>query len=269
MKFKIYIAAFFLTTLFSACSDYNKIVRGDDYQLKFQRANELYESKKYDRCIVLYEQIYQHTPKTGEGELAYYRIAKSYFESEDYYMSGYYFGAFIQRFPFSAKTEESYFYMALSNVKNSPQFMLDQTETMQAITSVQSFIDRYPGSKLVDTCNVIIDQLRFKIERKDYEQVKLYARTDNFRSAVTAAEIFLENYSRSKFCEEVNYILVKNSYLLAINSIPAKKMERLEQTTERINNFAILYKNSKYLKELDALASTVEKEKNKNINSKL
>ncbi len=264
MKTIIQFSMLFMLLLMVACSDYNKIVKGDDYQLKFQRANELYESGKFDRSIVLYEQIYQHTPKSGEGELAYYRIAKSYFETEDYYMSGYYFGAFIQRFPYSNNAEESYFYMALSNVKNSPQYMLDQTETMQAITSVQSFIDRYPGSTLVDTCNIIIDGLRFKMERKEYEQVKLFSKTENFRAAVTSAEIFLENFSRSQFCEEVNYILVRNSYLLAINSIPTKKVERLEQTIERFNNFAILYKNSKYMKELDSLMAVVEKEKNKN-----
>jgi len=31
------------------------------------------------RSIALYEQIYQKMPKTGEGELAYFRIGKAYY----------------------------------------------------------------------------------------------------------------------------------------------------------------------------------------------
>ncbi len=259
---KLYFVLLSIFALFS-CSDYNAIVKGDDYNKKFEKANTLFDEKEFDRCIVLYEQIYQHAPKTGEGELSYYRLAKSYYEIEDFYMSGYYYSSFVQRFPYSPKTEEAYFMMAMSNVKNSPEYSLDQSETEQAINSIQSFVDRYPQSKLVDSCNNVIDNLRFKLERKDFEQVRLFAKTENYRAAVTSAEIFLEKYSKSRFCEEASYILVKNSYMLAINSIPSKKLERLEQTKERFSNFATLYAKSDYLKELDNLMKQVDKEKEK------
>ncbi|MEN9302728.1 MAG: hypothetical protein RL264_1157 [Bacteroidota bacterium] len=246
-----------------ACSDYNQVIKGDDYQRKFDTANRLYDEKRFDRCIILYEQVYQHSPKSGEGELSYYRLAKSYFETKDYYMSGYYFSSFIQRFPYSPKSEECFFYMALSNVKNSPEYNLDQTETEQAIASVQSFIDRYPNSTLVDTCNNIIDKLRFKMETKDYEAVKLFSRTENFRAAVTSSEIFLEKYLNSVYSEEIAFLLVKNSYFLTINSIPSKKSERIEQTIERINNFALRFDKSAYLKEVDNYLDLINKEKTK------
>jgi outer membrane protein assembly factor BamD (BamD/ComL family) len=92
--------------------------------------------------------------------------------------------------------------------------------------------------------------------------VRQYSKTENFRAAVTAAEIFLEKYSKSRFTEEVNYLLVKNSYLLTINSIPSKKLERIEQTNERFSNFASLYPNSSYLKELKDYVGLLEKNKN-------
>jgi len=247
-----------LIIVLMSCSNYNKVVKGDDYQQKFEVANKLFEEKDFDRCIVLYEQIYQHSPKTGEGELAYYRLAKSYYEIEDFYMSSYYYGQFIQRYPFSSKTEEAYFMMALSSVKNSPEYSLDQTETEGAINTVQQFIDRYPSSTLVDSCNRVIDKLRFKLELKEFDHVKLYDRTENYRAAVTSGEIFIETYSKSKFCEEVYFLIIKNSYLLSINSIESKKIERIEKTWERITNFAILYPNSNYLKEVKAIESKLK-----------
>jgi len=243
----------------TACSDYAKIVKGSDYSQKFVSANELYDQKEFNKAIVLYEQIYQHAPKSGEGELSYYRMAQSYFEIEDYYMAQYYYSSYMQRFPYSNKSEEVLFMIAMCSVKNSPEHSLDQTETELAISNVQQFVDRYPASYLVDTCNQIIDQLHFKLERKAFDAVELYDRTENYKAAVSAAEGFLENYSRSQFVEKAHYILVKNSYFMTINSIESKKSERSAQTNERFRNFALRYASSPYLKELEAYIAALEK----------
>lgn len=254
----IFLFTFFLLLL-SACSDYAKIVKGSDYSQKFVTANSLYDQQDFDKAIVLYEQIYQHAPKSGEGELSYYRMAQSYYQIEDYYMAQYYYSSYMQRFPYSNKSEEVLFMIAMCSVKNSPEHSLDQTETELAISNVQQFVDRYPGSYLVDSCNSIIDQLRFKLELKEFEAVQLYDRTENFKAAVAAGELFMEHYSRSSFLEEAHYIVVKNSYFMTINSIESKKRERSAQTTERFRNFALRYAGSKYLKELEAYIQELEK----------
>ena len=167
-------------------------------------------------------------------------------------MAQYYFSAYMQRFPYSVKNEEVLFMVALCSVKNSPEHSLDQTETELAINNVQQFIDRYPQSYLLDSCNHIIDNLQFKLETKQYDQVKLYNRTENYRAAVTAGEIFLEGHGQSDYAEEINYLIVKNSYFLTINSIESKKSERIEQTNERFRTFALRYPQSKYSKELSS-----------------
>ena len=112
-------AILLLFTLFS-CSDYRKIVNGDDYQLKFELSNKLYDKAEFERSIVLFEQVYQHSPKTSEGELCYFRLADSYFKLEDYNMAGYYFNSFVERFPYSKKSENALFLKALCSVNNSP-----------------------------------------------------------------------------------------------------------------------------------------------------
>ena len=78
-----------------SCSNYNEVIKGDDYVKKFELANQLFDNEEFLKSIVLYEQIYQHSPKSGEGELAYYRLGTSYYKSEDYYMAGYYFLSLI------------------------------------------------------------------------------------------------------------------------------------------------------------------------------
>ena len=262
MKNKVTLYFFlFLFTLFS-CSDYRKIVKGDDYQLKFELSNKLYDKAEFDLCIILFEQVYQHSPKSPEGELSYFRLANSYFKNEDYNMAGYYFNNFVDRFPYSKKSEDAMFLVALCSVNNSPKYGLDQSETMIAINNVQQFVDVFPQSILVDSCNKIIDRLKFKLELKDFDAVKLYSKTENYRAAVTSCEIFMDKYINSRFTEEVNFLYVKNSVFLAKNSIESKKEERIEQSKERFLNFVKKYEKSIYFKELNSLINSFSVKQN-------
>lgn len=255
MKYILFLA---LTSALLSCSEYNKVLKSDDYQKKFDLAEQLYANGKYDRSISLYEQIYQRFPKTGEGELSYYRIGKGYFEVEDYYMAGYYLGSFTTRFPFSPKAQEALFLSAMCSVKNSPEFSLDPTDTELAINDLQLFTDRYPESELVDSCNYWIDRLRFKLETKEYESVKQYSKTEYYRAAVVSAESFLDKYPRSNFREEIMELLVENSFLLAKNSIESKKLGRIEETSKRYSNFVAEFPNSTSQKRLATKVEELE-----------
>ncbi|MES2799169.1 MAG: outer membrane protein assembly factor BamD [Bacteroidota bacterium] len=281
-KFSLFTFAI-LVVLTTSCSEYNKVLKGDDYDAKWTMAGELFEkglTPKIDkegiplkkrngelksnanlllRSVGLYEQIYQRMAKTGEGEVAYYRIGSAYYHAKDYPMAGYYLGAFTQRYPYSAKTEEAMFLSALCSVKSSPEYSLDQNDTELAISNLQQFVDRYPDSPLIDSCNHIMDRMRLKLEKKDYESVKLYAKTENYRAAVTAAEAFNENYPLSSYKEEVALIHVNNCYSLAINSIDTKKIERFEKTIESCNTFVTQFPQSKDLNHVKRMKEEAEK----------
>jgi outer membrane protein assembly factor BamD len=244
----------------NSCSGFNRATKGDDYQVKFEMANSLYDKGQFLRSVTLYEQVYQKMPKTGEGELAYYRIAKAYYEEKDYVMAGYYFGSYTQRYPYSSKAEEALFLSAMCSVYNSPSASLDQNDTELAISNLQQFIDTYPQSPLLDSCNHVMDDLRVKLETKDYEAVKLYSRTQNYRAAVTTALTFLTDYPRSRYKEEISFLLLENSYFLTLNSIDSKKIERVEQTIERYRNFVSDFPESPNKRAADRISDEMNRE---------
>lgn len=260
----VYIVVVLFAIALSSCSDYNKVLKSDDYGEKFEMANFLYDSVgtvgSKVRSIALYEQVYQRSPKEAEGELAYFRIGKAYYESRDFYMAGYYLSQFPIRFPMSVKAEESTFLSAMCSVQNSPEWSLDQMETDVAINNLQQFVNRYPNSYLVDSCNSIIDRLRFKLETKSFESIALYSKTENYMAAESSALTFLEDYPMSVFKEEVHYLLVKNSFFLAKNSIEAKKKERIEQTIERYSTFVAAFPTSKFIRLLEPNDNLMRKE---------
>lgn len=244
----------------SSCSDYSQIIKGDDYEAKLLKANVLFEDEKYSKCLTLYEQIYQRYPRTDRGEVAYYRLAKSYYALKDYYLAGYYFDNFTKRFPTSVKAEECQFMTAMCSVKNSPSYSLDQEETVLALNDLQLFVDRYPASNLVDSCNRTMDRLRYKLEYKDLESVRLYSKMEKFKAAGTTADNFIETYPNSQHREEVQFIQLENSYELAVNSILRLKKERLDKVVANYKQFEIRFPSSKYSSRADAILKKTQNE---------
>ncbi len=248
-----------LVTLLSSCNSYNRILKSDDYESKFNEANRLYDSGKYDRCVALYEQVYQRSPRSPQGEVAFYRLGKACYAVEDWYLASYYLAAFPSKFPYSPKVEETTFLAAVCAVQNSPEVSLDQHETEVALNELQNFVTRFPNSELLDTCNTIMDKLRFKLETKDMMTVRLYSKTENYRAAVVSGEQFLDNYPRSTYREEAWAILMKNSYYLASNSVDSKIEERIAKTNERFNIFLVEFPNSDYLREFEGYIEKLKK----------
>ena len=100
---------------------------------------------------------------------------------------------------------------------------------IEPLKELQSFVDRYPNSNRVLKCNELIDELRQKLSLKAFENAKQYYTTSNYKSAIVALDNVLINYPSFNNREEVHFLIVKSTYLLAINSINNKVEERLKQ----------------------------------------
>lgn len=244
MKFILFIS--FLVLSLASCSDYQKVVKSDNYEEKALVADRLYDKGSYEKALTLYEQVYQRFPQTGRGQLAYYRLAKSYYAMKDYYMAGYYFNNFPERYPSSEKVEECLFMTGICSVKSSPEASLDQEETYLALNDFQVFVQRFPNSDLVDSCNRVMDRLRFKLETKDFKSVQLYDKMEKYRAAVIAAKTFLEEYPQSSYKEDVAFIALDNAYTLGVKSIFSKQKERLEDAQSLHGKYFSIFEKRSY-----------------------
>src|SRR5437016_641334 len=81
-------------------------------------------------------------------------------------------------------------------------YAMDQTSKVKAINETQLYIDQHPRSTRIEECNKLIDQLRLKMEMKDFENAKLYYHMDEYKAAVTAFKNLLRDYPSTKFREE-------------------------------------------------------------------
>jgi outer membrane protein assembly factor BamD len=145
----------------------------------------------------------------------------------------------------------------------SPNFSLDQENTIKAIESLQLFINLYPKGERVAEASKLIQDLRDKLESKAYSNAKLYLTTgeydaQNYRSAVIAFRNVLRDYPDTKYAEEINYLTIKAQVLYSQNSLETKQEERFTEAITMADEFTEDYPSSKYLKDVADLKKQAE-----------
>ncbi len=224
--------------LLSGCrSEYETIRTSGDPQLLLKRGLEYYEEEEYIKSQGLLELALPSFRGKREAEDIYYKYAYTYYQTRQYLLASYHFNSFVQTFGASPLKEEVAFMAAYCNYKMSPTFRLDQTYTLKAIDELQLFANTYPASERVVECNKLIDELRAKLERKAFEEGKLYFDLRNYQSSAQVFENLLRDFPETKNIENVRFMILRATSLLADNSIFEKQSERQEETIAKANEY--------------------------------
>ena len=247
-----------------SCSKYNKILKSTDADAKFNAAVKYYEKKDYYRALPLFEELISIFRGQGRAEKVYYYYSYCNYYLEDYELAAYHFETFAGTFPKSESAEECSFMHAYCYYKDSPEFSLDQENTIKAIAKLQIYVNRYPQSKRLEECNSLIDKLRYKLEEKSFAISELYFNTGDYKAAVTSFKNLLHDFPSTAFKEEAMYYVAKSYYLYAQNSIESRKTERFSSMIDAGNEFLNTYPESKTSKEIKSLIENSKRHVNKN-----
>ncbi len=221
--------------------------------LKYEAAIKYYEEEKYDRAMPLLEELIPMFRGTERAEKVYYCYCYCNYQMDLLYAAAYHFKKFADTYPLSEHAQHMLFMHAYSNYMLSPIPSLDDTDTKKAINAFQLFINTYPQHELVDSSNVMMDKLRYKLEEKSYQNAKQYYRIFAFKAAIIALNNTLIDFPETKYHEEILFLILKSNFLLAENSVEKKKLERINNTIEAYYTFVDSYKESKYLKEAQTI----------------
>ncbi len=247
---------FLIALLWSGCNSYQKIAKSGDLDLKYSKAKEYFEKKDYSKAIPLLEELITIYKGSRNIDDLYYMYAKSHFEQGDFLIAAFHFKNIYDSYPNSTYAEDALYYNALSYHRMSPHPNLDQEETKKAIANYQLFVNAYPKTEKLEECNNSVRALRRKLETKAFNGANLYYKTGHYKAAATAFSNYMREFPDSPEIEKASFLTIKSYYLYAQNSISAKQIERYLQTIEAYKDFAAQYKNSKLLKEAEALSET-------------
>jgi outer membrane protein assembly factor BamD len=245
MKFW-YLIAFSIILTLSCKSEFERVRTSNDPVKILQEADEYYNGESWMRAQTLYDIVIPFYRGKVEAEDIFYKYAYTYYNQDDYILAAHYFQSFSNSFINSSKREEAAFMSAYSEYRMSPIAALDQSYTIKAIASLQSFINTYPNSSRVQNSNELIDELRLKLEEKAYKEGKLYYNIRQYVSAVSSFENMLKDFPETKRAEELRFLILSASFKYAENSIFEKREERLLETLEKYEIFKKKFPRSTY-----------------------
>jgi outer membrane protein assembly factor BamD len=253
MKLKYLLIFLPVVILTASCSDYSKLMKSSDYELKYAKAVEYYEEEDFYRSQTLLEDlrgIYRGTDKAEK--IAYYNAYCSYGLGE-LSLSAYLFKEFARLYPASEHAEEVEYLAAYCYYQISPEPSLEQTYSIAAIAELQLFIEKYPESKKRIEAEELIDKLQLKLETKAYNNAMLYFTILDYKAAATALKNVLVDYPDTKYREEIMFTILKSTYLLAENSIYSKQVERYKSAIEEYYAFVDKFPESKKIKDAERI----------------
>ncbi len=232
-------------------------MKSSNYELKLERANKYYAQANYVKASALYEELIPVYKGTDQAEEIYYYFSYCNYYQGDYALAQYHFKNYYRSFPAGKHAEEALFMNAYCYFLNSPKYNLDQTDTKNAMAELQNFVDQFPESSRIDSCNHISDLLRGKLEHKEYDITKQYFKLADYirdyKPTIVSAKNFIKDFPESKNIDEMLYLIVNSYYLLALNSHDAKKLERLDLAMESYLKLLDLYPKSSYINKAETI----------------
>ncbi len=243
--------------LISSCGPFTKLEKSTNWEELYNGANEYYQKGEYNKAIILYDKVLPVIRGSEKAELADYNYANSHFKTKRYIESAGYFNTFYRTYNRSPLAEEALFMHAYSLYLDAPDYNLDQQSSKEAVSAIQQFVTRFPGSASYERAMEMLSDLEGRFEEKAYQEASMYYRLKdglypgNFlRACIINFQNFAKDYPESKYNEELAYKLVEVGAGYAENSIFSKKEERLNEALGYAASFYRKYPDSKYTSEV-------------------
>lgn len=227
----------FLSISVVSCSKFTKVQKSNDYDYKLKMADEYFTNKKYNYAQQLYQELFPIFKGNPKFEDLFYKFAYCSYYLRDWMQAENLFKQFTEVFPTSQRAEEMEYMRAYTYFRQSPKQDLDQTNTLKAMGLMQTFINTHPGSKRIPEANKIIDDLRNKLEAKDYRSAELYFNMGHYRAAAIAFTSLINSFPDTQKGDQYKIQAIKSYYLYAENSVENKRVARYEQVINEVNDF--------------------------------
>lgn len=246
----VFILILGLLVAFS-CSKFRKIEKNPDWRVKYEAGLAYYAKKDYYRTSILFEQILPIVRGLPEAEKVQFYLAYCQYYEKLYLLAAEQFKSFYETYGRGILSEEARFMYAYSLYKSSPGPSLDQSESIEAMTSMQDFLNRFPTSKFKDQAIEVIYTVQERLEKKGFENARQYVKMRQYKAAIVAMDNFQKNFPDSKYLEESYFLVVQSKFELAQESVQSKQRERYQNVLESYKNFVDRYPDSKFLKEAE------------------
>lgn len=242
--------------LLTGCGEYNKVLKSNDYNYKYEYAKKAFEQKKYLQASTILQDLVTVFKGTDKAEESLYLLGLSNYENKDYANSGAYFKTYYTHYPKGQFAELARFYAGYGYYLDSPEAQLDQSMTYKAIEELQNFLNYFPKSDKVSIAQNAIFELQDKLVLKELQNAQLYYNLgnylgNNYESSIIVAQNAIKDYPYTKYKEPLELLILKSRYQEAIQSVDEKKEDRFRDVIDEYYSYINDYPEGENRKEAD------------------
>ena len=247
-----------LTLLLTSCSEYVKLQKSTDPEVKFNAGKNYFQEKKYAKSITMFEEIVPYYRGTPQAEELLYLLSESYMGQKDYYSASEYYQAYLRNFPRGTYAQEARYKVAYCYYLDSPDARLDQEATYDAINAFSEFISLYPESERVSDCRKYLFEMEDKLAYKELLNARLYYNLglyggNNYKACITTAENALRDFPDTSYRDDLVFIILKAKAKEASLSVEEKMKERYSEVIDEYYRYANEFANGKHIKEANRI----------------
>ena len=259
-SYRIVILALAVMALTACRSQYDLLLQSSDVEAKYKAAFEFFETKKYKKAASLFESLSMQTTNTPKDDTVRFYWALSNYKFKDYFTAEANFTSFLDIYSRSPFTMEARFLKLDCMYRETYRYELDQNPTRAALMSIHEFRTEFPGTQYDSICVMMKDDLQERLDRKEFENARLYYKMEDYIAAKTALKNVLKDSPDNRYREDVMFFLTKSCYKYASLSVVTKQKERYMEFMDNYYNFVGEFPESRYRNELDQLYNRYQRQ---------
>jgi outer membrane protein assembly factor BamD len=163
----------------------------------FQRGDEFYAKKKWQRARLYYSHIYENFPNDPLGRRSLLRVADTYYNQGDavnLVEAQYKYRDFINRYPGSENADYAMLQIAMVSFKQMEKPDRDQQKTREAVEKFNDMLRTYPRSPLKPEAEAHLNQAMDRLAKHEHIVAKFYMKRKSYLSAVQRLNFLVDTY---------------------------------------------------------------------------
>lgn len=253
-----------VTLLFTACGEYQKLLKSKDPELKYQAALQYFNDRQYVRAQTLLDDVVVYYKGTERSEDIVCYLARCYMGNKDYSTAADYYEAYSRNYPKGKYIVEARYQIGHCYYMDAPDARLDQDITKKAIRWLTEFVEMFPESPYAQDAYKQIEEMNDRLAQKEFYSAQLYYNLgtylgNNYLSAEIVAKNAIKHYPGNSYTEELSWIILQSKYQQMLNSFEEKKADRARAAEDEYYNFITDFPTSKHRQAADKIKKDIDK----------
>ncbi|MDX9745233.1 MAG: outer membrane protein assembly factor BamD [Syntrophales bacterium] len=215
----VFVVCLTLSVLISGCSwlgwmQDKSMTRSTPVGL-YQKGSELYQKKKYEKAITIFQRLKDEYPLEEISVLAEIGIADAHYSKKSYTDAYLAYDEFINRHPTDENVPYAMYQMGMSRYQMIDTIDRDQTETWKAKADFERLLSRYPKSQFVVMAQKMLREVKTKLAENEFYIGKFYFKSKKYKAALKRFEVIARDFPNIGLDYKVKYYITETRRMLS------------------------------------------------------